>query len=578
MKTRLTSLLLAAACGFCSTQAIAAPPVLPQTSLLLQAAPSAPPAAPIRLTPAWVVALSSVAVAIAAIGALLQYYEQQRWKRVEFIRSIIKEFESDPNIRNILSIIDFEEFRELPLQLPGRNETIFFEPSDRRLRNALLPHREAVARKRMVRVQGDPETYAQDLKEYLIEVTLRDWFDTFLSGLASFEYYIKSKLITAEELRPYLIHWIRRVGDREYRREGASGFYEQLFTYIHQADYTDVQKLFERFGYRILPTPYKESDFNASFAAHPAKRALSLGKVAYLAYSDERYIREILTRWGVNPAVDFRYIDDPNSETQGIIFRVGQQIILAFRGTQELRDWRTNVKMKLRKFASKSKLATLDTEIIGTLKPAQIFQDNASVHRGFQNAWDSVAPQVFEHVLRWRRVDPTSKLWITGHSLGGALATVAAAALQDQGVVVDGLYTFGQPRVGDWSFQRQFNKVLGDRTFRYVNNNDIVPEVPPPILPWTFPRVYRHVGQHFYFDVGGHLSQNPNLFKRVTDFALGYMAGTLEQGFEGINDHRMELYVAHLQKARAAERTELELAEEEESFLPQVDTKAAQKG
>jgi predicted lipase len=574
MKNRFVPTLLSAALGLSLGIAIASPvsASAPSPETWVAQTNESPPRSSSSLSailrPEWVMAVSAFIMALAALSAVAQYYEQQRWKRIEFIRSIIKDFENNPAIANVLSIIDFEEFREFPLTLPGREDCIFFEPKDYRLRNALQPHSAAIQRKRDVEVlkeMGDRDRYKQELKEYLIEVTLRDWFDEFLGGLASFEYYIKSKLITADELRPYILYWIRLIGDREYRREGASGFYEQLFTYIHVADYSDVQKLFSRFGYRILPTPYHADDFNEAFDKFTAKRALSLGKVAYLVYSDEKYVREVVASWGINPNVDFKYIDDPHSETQGVLFRTENNIILAFRGTQEMRDWRTNIKIKLRKFSGKSKLETVDleTEIVSLLKSEEVFHENARVHRGFQNAWDSVSQEAIASILRWRRVCPKANIWVTGHSLGGALATMAAAALQDNGVKVSGLYTFGQPRVGDWVFQRQFNKALGDRAFRYVNNNDIVPEVPPPVLPWTFPRVYRHIGQKYYFDVQGNLTKNPGAVKRVTDFFLGYLAGTLEQGFDGINDHRMELYVSHLQKAREAEQVALQLEKED---------------
>ncbi len=568
MKNRFVPTLLSAALGLSISVAIApSTPASTSSVLIAQTAEPSPRShSPLGLRPDWVMAVSALIMALAALAAVVQYVKQQRWKRVEFIRTAVKEFENKPAIANVLSIIDFEEFREFPLQLPGREDVMFFEPKEERLQNALLPHDDALRRKRSVEALKDTERYKHELKEYLIEIELRSWFDEFLAGLGNFEYYIQSKLITADELRPYVAYWIRLIGDREYRREGASGFYEQLFTYIHRADYSDVQNLFSRFGYRILPTPYCPDDFGDEFDKRTAQRALSLGKAAYLIYSDEKYVREVMTLWGVNPNVDFKYINDPCSETQGILFRSSNNIILAFRGTQELRDWRTNIKTRFRKFSGKSKLETVDLEAEAvSLLNDDVFQDNARVHRGFQHAWDSVSSETIISILQWRRVNPNANVWVAGHSLGGALATIAAAALQDNGIRVEGLYTFGQPRVGDWMFQRQFNKVLGDRTFRYVNNNDIVPEVPPPVLPWIFPRIYRHVGHRYYFDVQGNLTKNPGIAKRVIDALLGYLVGTLEQGFDGISDHRMEFYVSHLQKAQEVEQVTIQVAEEDEA-------------
>lgn len=71
-----------------------------------------------------------------------------------------------------------------------------------------------------------------------------------------------------------------------------------------------------------------------------------------------------------------------------------------------------------------------------------------------------------------------SKLYVTGHSLGGALAIFATADLHNVFGTVDLTYTFGQPRVGnqafaDW-FEARFTNV-----YRLVDYADIVPHVPP---------------------------------------------------------------------------------------------------
>jgi hypothetical protein len=76
-------------------------------------------------------------------------------------------------------------------------------------------------------------------------------------------------------------------------------------------------------------------------------------------------------------------------------------------------------------------------------------------------------------------------LFITGHSLGGGLATIAAYRLMKMGLNVTGLYTFGSPRVGNGAFVRSFLKLAHRRTdggiYRFVNHNDAVARVPPPL-------------------------------------------------------------------------------------------------
>jgi triacylglycerol lipase len=83
-----------------------------------------------------------------------------------------------------------------------------------------------------------------------------------------------------------------------------------------------------------------------------------------------------------------------------------------------------------------------------------------------------------------------AKLYIAGHSLGGALATLTANRLQHElGIVADAVYTYGMPRTGGPGLVAEYGAVLGARTFRFVHGGDIVPSVPPPELG------FRHVGR-----------------------------------------------------------------------------------
>ena len=87
-------------------------------------------------------------------------------------------------------------------------------------------------------------------------------------------------------------------------------------------------------------------------------------------------------------------------------------------------------------------------------------------------------------------------IWITGHSLGGALATVMAAELLRQieagaSYGLRGVYTYGSPRVGNKAFQEQFDsaaKSAGVRVVRFRNGNDAVTHIPGLMLE------YQHVG------------------------------------------------------------------------------------
>ena len=92
---------------------------------------------------------------------------------------------------------------------------------------------------------------------------------------------------------------------------------------------------------------------------------------------------------------------------------------------------------------------------------------------------------------------PARKLWITGHSLGGALATIAAAELKDT-IAIRGVHTFGQPRLVDAQAQRFFARHFADRFFRFVNDDDLVTRIPPG---------YEHVGRLVHFDEQGNVQR-----------------------------------------------------------------------
>lgn len=71
-------------------------------------------------------------------------------------------------------------------------------------------------------------------------------------------------------------------------------------------------------------------------------------------------------------------------------------------------------------------------------------------------------------------------LWITGHSLGGALALVCAYDLvENEKAALDGVITFGQPLVAQKQLADYLDRLLLGRYAHFVNETDIVPRVPP---------------------------------------------------------------------------------------------------
>ena len=152
------------------------------------------------------------------------------------------------------------------------------------------------------------------------------------------------------------------------------------------------------------------------------------------------------------------------------------------------------------------------------------------MHRGFKTALDEVWEK--EGLLDYLRIkgNPRRTVWFTGHSLGAALATLAAQRYGQ----VRGLYTYGSPRVGDLDFKRAFLVP----TYRFVNHDNIVTKVPPPLL-------YQHIGGLKYIDGEGLLHNNPESEK--TREILSVLAACCDALIPStIVDHVPTLYAMHI--------------------------------
>lgn len=548
--------------GQLATSSPATLPLPPQPPIILAQQPADEPSTEASPDLAqWLLAIAVLIGAVAIVIGIVRYNRNEKWYRIEFLRKTVREFEDDPEIRKALRILDFEEYRDYEISLPNHEQPVAFQVTNELLCAALGNHEERIKRKQEIdTLKAQGLLTEETLDAYQIETILRDWFNKMLNGLEHFGYFVESGLFTPTEIRPWMIYWIRLIADRAYKRPGASKFYDQLYSYTHAYGFSGVIKLFEKFGYRILPTPYKETDFidlSGGLKKFDLQTALTLSKAAYLTYEDKSYVREICQRWGIVDDNNLRYFNSRVQDTQAFMLKTDHFIVLAFRGSQELKDWQTNFSTRLKKF-------NLGT----TMEPLQedITPPRGQVHRGFQTAWESVEGNVIRQLRKWNGdQSPSLPLFITGHSLGGALATVAAASLTKQHFSVQGLYTFGQPRVGDLIFAAEMRLMLDGKVFRFVNNNDIVPHIPPPYLPWNPFRLYVHVGQRIYFDFRGNMYLHPNPIFRFIDFLVGLLRDTFEPGFDTVNDHRMEYYVSNLKKALDLERERKRLEAEEQA-------------
>lgn len=157
------------------------------------------------------------------------------------------------------------------------------------------------------------------------------------------------------------------------------------------------------------------------------------------------------------------------------------------------------------------------------------------VHRGFRNYTDKLWEQIKNHIL-----DTEKTLWLTGHSLGAAMATLMARrfVLSPIDREVEALFTFGSPRVGNRSYINFFNEKLTHH--RWVNDGDIVTKV--PFSPWYF-----HCGTMHHIDAKGRVTVNfdrKTSWGRVLSLLLPHRIFKIIIG--DAKDHSSELYVKHI--------------------------------
>ncbi len=258
------------------------------------------------------------------------------------------------------------------------------------------------------------------------------------------------------------------------------------------------------------------TDFDEQASAYHGHNALSLGHAADLAYAEPDKVQSTLDQWGFT---ETRFLQE--KETQGYIASNDHLLLIAFRGTEP------------------TKLKDILTDIQLVLTPGPVGQ----VHSGFHFALQQVWSELIDHFHGLYQGQP---VWLTGHSLGAALATLATARLifdPADRLRIQGLYTYGSPRVGDEVFATQFDRVCKPFTFRFRNNNDVVTRVPVPAI---FGPKYRHVGRLCYFDAAGALRFRMSAREMLWDRIRGRLDDLGDPGTDGMKDHFRKAYLKSL--------------------------------
>lgn len=134
-----------------------------------------------------------------------------------------------------------------------------------------------------------------------------------------------------------------------------------------------------------------------------------------------------------------------------------------------------------------------------TLMTSYPMCSQCAVHAGFYYSAQSVKDIVIEWVQQLQKKYPTYDVIVTGHSLGGALATLTAVSLHTNDINNVRCFTYGSPRVGDAAAAAYISNLLPD-IVRTTHYKDIVPHNPFTHFG------YVHVSGEWYEDENGNLS------------------------------------------------------------------------
>jgi triacylglycerol lipase len=205
-------------------------------------------------------------------------------------------------------------------------------------------------------------------------------------------------------------------------------------------------------------------------AVYDNNLALRLAAACQLAY--DQFETGLAAPAGYQINGTFRAVVIDRPEPIGFLMSSATDIILAFRGTDSILDW------------------LADATYVQRACP--FVTGAGQTHQGFNRVYQSCRDQI----LAALPAVPTLPLYVTGHSLGGGLATLAALDIAVNTAFTQPiLYSIASPRVGDPQFADRFNAAV-ETSWRVLNTLDVVPLLPPEkIFDGAALLHYQHVNE-----------------------------------------------------------------------------------
>ncbi|KAK6245231.1 hypothetical protein SCA6_008321 [Theobroma cacao] len=274
----------------------------------------------------------------------------------------------------------------------------------------------------------------------------------------------------------------------------------------------------------VLANVDSRFELDSSIEPDDRKYKASLSMMASkLSYENEAFIKTKITQhWKMRFLKFYNFWNDYQERfsTQAFMLQDTQAnpnlIVVAFRGTApfDADAWRTDFDISWYQLENVGKAHSGFMKALGLQKnqgwPKEIQQGSDRQH---QFAYYTIREKLKEVLQK----NQEAKFILTGHSLGGALSILFAAVLvlhEEEWLLerLEGVYTFGQPRVGDEKFGEFMKEKLREfdvKYFRYVYCNDMVPRIPYDDKALLF----KHFGPCLYFNScyrGQVFSEEPN--------------------------------------------------------------------
>lgn len=233
--------------------------------------------------------------------------------------------------------------------------------------------------------------------------------------------------------------------------------------------------------------------------------ALKCARLSQQVYQDFASIRFAACAPDVKVTlIESKDIGDTRTDTQvAVLYEPTEDtVFVVFRGTEKGLDWINNVQFRQQVYPYGDDSST-----------------DVRFHRGFMEAYLAVRDRVLDVVRQY----PKSPITVTGHSLGGALATIGALDLQfnitkKTGQPLD-VYTFGAPRVGNSALVNSFRQRVPN-SYRFVYGWDVVTRVP---RSW---QGFAHVPEE---QLLGNLWTWQIVSRRVKDHQISLYVAALEE-------------------------------------------------